>query len=627
MFNIKQKPAFVFKLKEKEPAKETYKESSPEFKLQLKKTTHLTIDMFKYLVSFIHDMDTLISYVLAVPYTIYEVKNKFLIMKSNMHISIEMPVCLYKYMNESLMTIKILNVFFSFHMLLTYLANNKYIYNHPNAKEFTIYLIHEQNKMSLKQIYKLIKKKENKNYYLNMELDLNRTIHPYFNVLDTLTNEELANLSENVEIYEIDNYILKELQNEYILSNIKILNRKDRALLMFYYEKFIDKQFLNVYKRAKIEKLLIAAIKSNNFKIINIVLKNYSLTNFYRDFNICSEFICNLNTERAEFKIYKNIITYFLEKLIDKHAYDNVICNMINFAYEHNNNGIVKYLLSLKNAKNGISLLYKYRYVGCSNNLVNNKLNEEITEYHKEFSIKQQENNLFVMYDFIIKNLKDDKGNLTGININLVTIDILYLLKYHTDIDRSYYAQYIYIIDSFINNFDSPNCNNIDDKYYCDRQTLINMYYILIKSYFTNSKYITLLEYELNKSLLKPESEQLSNDNLRESIKKIYHMIRKHKKQAKIVSEYLEKLDSLTRGTIVYIRELDSLFDYIITVPEFFRGHTHFKNVVKRKIIEFLNSEVLNDEYIEHVQLKITMKKLHTIIDEFNDDDDIEDVD
>ena len=610
MFKNITMPAFVFKLKEKDKPQQ---KNEIQTEIQ-EKTACLTIDIFKYIVNFIYDMDTLISYFLAMPYSLYEVKKKLNI---NMYINYinEIPYNSYKFIYENAKNLEMLTLLFSGHMLLTYFANNKEICKELNIKQFIIFLIKKQNKLPRTEIYKLIKKKESKyDYYLTLKLDLNTKRGQCFNVIDTLTNEQIANISENIEISEIDNHILKELQFRYknSNSNIKNLNRKERALLMYHYEKY-NKEYCSVTrKNYKNELILIEAIKQNWFKIINVVFENNLLSNFYRQLNICNEFICNLDVNSVEFKTYQNIITYLLEKLIKIYSYENIICCMINFAYRNNNNEIVKYLLSLKNSSNGISILIRdTSSVFNYNCLKNTRINEVIKEYHREFTDDLNDCKLFVMYDYLIDNLPD------GIDINLITIDMFEINK---PLENNYLIQYFYIIENFIKYFDSPNCNNPNDKYYCTRSTLINMYYILLHNYIKyNNIYIKSLQVELDKFLQKKDSDQPSNEILREYIKNIYYYIRKHKNQCKNLSKRIEKIKILKKGTVEFIMEMDFFLEYLITIPIFLKDNIKFRDSVKQKMIEFKDPNVIDENIIEHAHFMATLKELNIIVNDMKD--------
>ena len=178
----------------------------------------MSYDMLKYIATFIdaYDEFTLISYVIVFPFTMYEIKKKFLeYFKINTYEIECVPKCLYKFMNEPWrILIESLISIFGTHNLIKYcIEYYKTILTRENGRRFVIHLIKEQNKASYKEITNI----------LNGFKWKRKTIHPTFYTIDILYNSQIALLSRYIGFSNIDTYIYKKLKYYYINSNIKCL--------------------------------------------------------------------------------------------------------------------------------------------------------------------------------------------------------------------------------------------------------------------------------------------------------------------------------------------------------------------------------------------------------------------
>ena len=199
----------------------------------------------------------------------------------------------------------------------------------------------------------------------------------------------------------------------------------------------------------------------------------------FRSKSDVNSYICNLNIYSVEFSNSSKIIKYYLEKILEVSSYQNAICNMINLSYEIENYNMIKFLLSLSGAREGISeLLIDKLFTGYDifDSLCNRSTDESINlEYQKTFSNDIEQCKNFILYDFLIDNLPN------GIDISIINRNILNISKVNCSlkiniIDRNTYSKYLYIINRYIKYFEcSKGYENSNDKYYCNREALTNM--------------------------------------------------------------------------------------------------------------------------------------------------------
>ena len=612
MCSIIKAPKFVFKLK---PTKIPNELSSLEENL----TPNLTFDMLNYIASFIDVSDTytLLSYLMAIPCSNYEIKKKFAEHYSKPDTyPLEYSNYLHKFMIEptrilvsALKSVSLFNV----NDLLNVFTNAycETVLKRPNGRRFIIYLIKEQNKISQKEIVEILKKKGSKTY---------KTLHYTFPTLDILYNEQIARLSEYISCCDIDKHIYKQLQSYYKNSNIHALNSKERALLMEYYNQDhnLNASFLSYNKL--VNNLIVKALQLNYIKIIDVLFEN-NLVRKNKNLQAYTEidvYIYKLKIDSDEFKKARNIIIYFLEKRIEIDSYQNTICNMINFSFAHKNYDMVKFLLSLNNAREGISILLGYRKCGESELCNSGSVSTSELSIYQNYTLSVFEQTDYVLYDFLINNLPN------GIDISIVSKHIVY------DIDNiRLFKLYIYIIEKYVENFDNTDIynnlnDNLNDKYYCDRKTLINMYFILINnSHYLRASKIALKE-ELNEELkeyeelLKKEEEhqeeqhKLTNQILREFIKKIYYKIRLRRMQTLNIDKLIKIAHNTDMLKSENHRNIDALIEYLISVPDFLLDNKPFTNIVKKKMIEFINEDK-DESCIETAHMMQNIRKLNEI--------------
>ena len=608
MLSNSKEHSFVFTLKPKLniKLKEKYEENKPT----------LTYDMLNYIATFINVLDTftLISYVMAFPCSMYEIKKKFIEYYKSEKSKFEIaPSCLYKFMNEPLriLTASLIPIFGTYGLLNYCAQDHKKVLSIANGRSFVIHLVKEQNKAPSREIYRI----------LNQIECPPKTMHRTFSTLDILYNSQIALLSRYVQFADIDNYIYKKLKSYYTFSNIKCLNTNERALLMFHYDendnfnsKFIGKESLR-------HKLIVEALKSNYLKIIDILFEN-RLIYIYNPSQKPTEvdlYIGNLKIDSEEFNKSKKIIKYYLDRLIDFYNYEDTICNMLNYSFSINNNEMVKYLLSLNGARKGISTLLGSRYgYGPKSHLINlrDSSKDELDRY-QEFTLDVFVQSDFIFYDFLINNLPNDNDN-----DNIINIDINVLTKYTTineSINLSLHNKYIFIIEKYMKEIEeienSENAEKLDDqnyKYYCSRETLINMYNILLFP----SLYIELqkkLKKEFDELMEKEESNQPTNQMLREYIKALYSKIRIRQKQTCNAYILMKNVSNSNMYGCERHKLIDIFIAYLIEIPEYLIDNEVFKNKAIEKINEFLNANV-NESYIETAHMMQTLKKYKEIL-------------
>ena len=567
----------------------------------------MTYDILKYIATFIDASDTytLISYVMAIPFAMYEIRKKFIeYFKIEKQLFDIIPSCLYKFMNEP---IRILNAslipIFSIYGLLNYIIqDHKKVLTRENGRRFTIHLIKEQNKVSSREIYSI----------LNEFTCKPKTMHPTFYTLDILYNTDIALLSRYISFPQIDNYIYKKLKSYYTITDIKYLNTTEKALLMFHYD--VDDNFNSKFiGRDRLRhKLIVESLKENHFKIIDILFENrliyiYNPTHEYTEVDL---YIGNIKIGSDEFNKSRNIIKYYLDRLIEFYNYEGAICNMLNYSFSINNIEMCKYLLSLNGARKGISILLGSR-IGIESRLCNirDSSKDELDKY-KQFTIDVFQQNNFILYDFLMNNLPND----IGIDFNVVTKSTLSIT-----IDYEIYNKYIFIIVKYItyiteneNSADATNLDNPNNKYYCSRKTLINMYNILLlPKYFVELQ--NKLKIEFDELMEKEESSQPSNQMLREYIKTLYCKIRVRKNQTINISNLMTNAINTNRYGLENHRCLDLLVEYLITIPEYLLDNENFKNKVIEKINEFINSNT-DESYIETAHMMQTFRKYNEIL-------------
>ena len=283
---------------------------------------------------------------------------------------------------------------------------------------------------------------------------------------------------------------------------------------------------------------------------------------------------------------------------------------MKNYSYQIENYDMIKFFLTLKDSRKGISYLlgdFRYNLPTLRNNQHSNLIldNILIQDNIAMFNTDEIQQKNYLLYDFIISN--------ANIDINLITI----LLKTHlkNNHNKIFYDKYIFIIEKYINNFDcTDSCDNPNDKYYCYRDTLIYMYNTLLCTGYNLDNLKTKLSEEFNNSLLLEYSKQPTSKMIREYIKNLYNKIMSDNKNL----SHLYKLITCPKfnsGCILKkYRSFDILFEYLITIPEFLQENKNFKIVVYKKIFEIIN--LINDnQHIEAVHLMDTIRKLKSMLD------------
>ena len=287
---------------------------------------------------------------------------------------------------------------------------------------------------------------------------------------------------------------------------------------------------------------------------------------------------------------------------------------MINFSFANKNYEMVKFLLSLNGAREGISKLLGYRKYGEYELSNSGDVSASKLLVYQQYTLSVFEQADYVLYDFVINNLPN------GIDISIVTKYILY------DIDNlRLFKIYIYIIEKYVKNFDNTviynNLNdNTNDKYYCDRKTLINMYSILINNshYLKESKIKFKKDFEEFEELLKKEEEhheeqfQLTNQMIRESIKKIYYKIRLRHNQTLNLQNLIKIAHNTDMPKPVNHRNIDILIEYLISIPDFLIDNKPFTIIVRKKMNEFIN-ENKDESYIETAHMMQNIRKLNEI--------------
>jgi hypothetical protein len=212
------------------------------------------------------------------------------------------------------------------------------------------------------------------------------------------------------------------------------------------------------------------------------------------------------------------------------------------------------------------------------------------------------------LYDFLINNLQNCNGG-NGIDFNVLTKSTLTITM-----NFEIYKKYIFIIVNYIKyiteNENSENLDNPNDKYYCSRETLINMYNILLfPKYFVELQ--NTLKKEFDELMTKEESKQPSNKMLREYIKTIYCKIRIRQNQTNNV--YNLMLNASNKYGIERHKNIDILIEYLIKIPDYLIDNEIFKNVLIKKTNEFMNSNA-DESYIETAHMMQTVRKYHEIL-------------
>ena len=592
---VEKNKKFVFTLKQKyEEPKQT-----------------MSYDMLKYIATFIDASDefTLISYVIVFPFTMYEIKKKILeYFKINTYEIECVPKCLYKFMNEPWrILIESLIPIFGTHKLIKYcIEYHKTILTKENGRRFVIHLIKEQNTASYKEI----------NNILNGSKWKRKTIHPTFYTLDILYNPQIALLSRYIDFSNIDTYIYKKLKYYYINSNIRCLNTTEKALLMYYYDVYDNFNSKFIGKENQRYKLIIECLKSNYFKIIDILFENRMINNPNQIYSELNFYICNLKIGSEEFNKSSKILKYYLDRLIDFYNYEGAICNLLNYSFALNNIEMCKYLLSLNGARKGLSILLGSR---CNNepflqNIRNSSKDEK--DVYKEFILDVNCQSEFILYDLLINNLPNDVGIDLNVLANSIVIE---------NVDYIMQSKYIFYIRKYIEyimeNENSENAINLDnptDKYYCSRETLIKTYNILLFP----KRFVELqikLKTEFDELMKNDESSQISNQTIREYIKTLYCKIKMrqiHTKNIYILMENL-KYNNISILEQEHHRNISILIEYLITIPEYLIDNKTFTNILITKINEFINA-TLESRHIETLHMIQNILKCNEMLKNMN---------
>ena len=64
-------------------------------------------------------------------------------------------------------------------------------------------------------------------------------------------------------------------------------------------------------------------------------------------------------------------------------------------------------------------------------------------------------------------------------------------------------------------------------------------------------------------------------------------------------------------------KAFDILIEYIISIPEYLEENKSFKNILVKKMIEFINEDV-NESYIETAHMMDSVRLLHVMISDMN---------
>jgi len=456
--------------------------------------------------------------------------------------------------------------------------------------------------------FNLLKTKQGRNLLYYLLYNHNGEIYNgnSYNALKIFNFLELATISENMCIKDLDikifNIIKNKLPNTNI-SELKKLSIDERCFILrnihyltknysFAYNGYENIGKANYFYIKLYETTLPECIRLNYLQIVKILVDNIKfvsdnhmiiIDNYNHNENknldgtvnlsfnnqghklICEYIVDNHNTLR------QSSACYYLNMIIDKMGYVNAIWKMLNYALSQKNFYMITYLLSFNNSKNSLTHMILDR------SFINSKT--KIDEFYKFirdlFNLSINSNTIFNICDMIDFTMLKNKLNLN------------YKIEY----------------DIFINIFAFVNIYDITDK-----NELINMSDIILKNNnICDCKYC-LIDFD---KILNNLNIKLSLPMIRLYITNIQTHILKHEKicyKLSIFSNYINDITQIEQKCI----DLNNLYQYLNTIPEFVNSHLKIKNILLNKSVEIKNS-IVNNELIEAYMLVNTLTLFESI--------------
>lgn len=427
-----------------------------------------------------------------------------------------------------------------------------------------------------------------------------------YNVLKIFNFLELATISENMSIKDVDIKIFNIIKNKLPNTNIRELKKlsiDERCFILrnihyltrnysFAYNGYENIGKENYFYIKLFENYFVECIRFNYLQIIKIVIDNIKfnsddhmiiIDNYNHNENknidgtvnlsfnnhghklICEYIVDNHNTLR------QSSACYYLNMIIDKMGYVNAIWNMLNYALSQKNFYMINYLLSFNNAKNSLTNMILDRTFLKSKT----KIDEFYKFIRDLFNLSINSNTIFNICDMIDFTILQNKLNLN----NKIEYDI------------------------FINIFAFINIYDITDK-----NVLINLSDIILKNKnICDCKYC-LIDFD---KILNNLNINLSLPMIRLYITNIQTHILKHEKicyKLSIFSNYINDITQIGQKCI----DLNNLYEYLNTIPEFVNSHLKIKKILLNKSVEIKNS-IINNELIEAYMLVNTLTLFESI--------------
>ena len=465
-----------------------------------------------------------------------------------------------------------------------------------------------KNAVNGTESFNLLKTKQGRNLLYYLLYNHNEQIYNgnSYNALKIFNFLELATISENMCIKDVDikifNIIKNKLPNTKI-SELKKLSIDERCfILRFIYNATCNYTFAyngyenigksNYFYIKLYESTLPECIRLNYLQIIKIVIDNIKfisdnhmiiIDNYNHNENknldgtanlsfnnhghklICEYIVDNHNTLR------QSTACYYLNMIIDKMGYVNAIWKMLNYALSQKNFYMINYLLSFNNAKNSLTHMILDRTFINSKT----KIDEFYIFIRGLFDLSINNSTIFNICDMIDFTILQNKLNLN----NKIEYDI------------------------FINIFAFINIYDITDK-----NELINMSDIILKNKnICDCKYC-LIDFD---KILNNLNIKLSLPMIRLYITNIQTHILKHEKicyKLSVFSNYINDITQIRQKCI----DLNNLYQYLNTIPEFVNSHLKIKKILLNKSVEIKNG-IIENELIEAYMLINTLTLFESI--------------
>jgi len=540
------------------------------------KIKDLPIELLEYIFNYIdrNDSSSMISFTLAIP-TLFNIYKKY-------NPGNRIPVCVKTLSNQPHnILFNLVNMYSLYSVINFCTVNISPFVKTVNGIKFIDYLIKKSYLYN-----KYIKNKKNK----DKDNKDNRNFH-----INSLSNENLANIGEKIFNTDVDYYIFNRLvtffekstekytekiNNSNIFRKIKQLNSIERSVILRYLPNIpnIPNNSNNI-KEILLNNtwwynVIIEALKHNYLKVIDLLIDNLEIgTEMLPANNLCLFIILDYDT------LHKPTLTYYLEKIILKIGYYNSIWNIIVSSSLSSDdisktNRIFEYLIKFNGSNNGISSI-----IIKGDLTKNGSLFKMILDYYKK-------NNMQFDLNIVHKNLVYQKHPFTDDNLD----------SNHTMNERQY-LKYVEIIDT---------------SYITDKGLLKEIYKNLLTDSVCCEKCFIkeIHKYKIEKKISE------SVPMLRLEIDKLQYSIKIHNSY---INVFQEKLNNYYLNIFITkeqrILELINIYKYVINCAHFIKSHEYIQLIISiKQSITNNEASISGDNSNYAIELKQIFEKIKKIL-------------